>query len=86
MDMNLPIDATFSIEQYRIMFLYGRIPNNWNHVLNAFSENEWVRMLHDISIEFNGAKITQEYKENLQSRRAITDTTIKLQKFITNRD
>ena len=86
MDMNLPSNETFSIEQYRLMFLYGRKPNKWNNVLNAFSENEWVRMLHDISVEFNDGKITQEYKDNLESRRAITDTTIKLQTFITNHD
>lgn len=86
MDMNLPTNETFSIEQYRLMFLHGKKPIQWNNVLNAFSENEWVRMLHDISIEFDGAEITQEYKDNLKSRRAIIDTTIKLQKIITNRD
>ena len=86
MDMNLPTDETFSIEQYRLMFLYGRKPIKWNNVLNAFSENEWVRMLHDISIGFDDVQMTQEYKDNLKSRRAIIDTTIKLQKFITNHD
>lgn len=82
MDMNLPTNETFSIDQYRLMFLYGKKPIKWNNVLNAFSENEWVRMLHDISIGFDGAEIPQEYKDNLKSRRAIIDTTIKLQEII----
>lgn len=84
MDMNLPTDETFSTEQYRIMFLYGRKPIQWNNVLNAFSEDEWVRMLHDMSIQFDGVHVTQEYKDNVQARRAIVDTTIHLQTFLTN--
>jgi len=78
-DMNLPTCETFNSEQYRIMFLYGKIPTNWNNVLNAFSENDWVRMLHDISINFNNVNITQEYRDNIKSRKAITDSTLNLQ-------
>ena len=82
MDMNLSTKETFSAAQNRIMFLHGRKPIKWQNVLDAFSENEWVRMLHDISIGFDDVKITQEYRDNVASRRAITEPTLALQNVV----
>jgi hypothetical protein len=78
MDMNMRFDGVLSTEQHRIMYMYGKIDNNFDAILTAFKEDDWVRMLHQIS---HGHYLLAfpEYCELVSSRRAITKMTLQLQ-------
>lgn len=83
MDMNLPGTLSLTVEQNRILFMYGKIPTDWDEILYAFQENDWIRMLHAF---FNG-KITQipeEYRKNVLSRQCVTNKTFVIQSKIQN--
>jgi len=78
MDMNMRFDGVFSTEQNRVMYMYGKIDNNFDAILTAFEEDDWVRMLHQIS-RGDYLSIFPEYRKLVSSRRAITKMTLQLQ-------
>lgn len=77
-DMNMRFSDKLSTEQHRIMYMYGKIDTNFDVILNAFEEDDWVRMLHQISHGYY-LSMFSEYIELVSSRRAITKITIQLQ-------
>jgi hypothetical protein len=75
MDMNLgPLPSRRTADQLKIFYMYGRRPTDWQHVIAAFPEMDWVRCLHAF---FHGmtSEMPEPYRAHVQSRQAITKTT-----------
>jgi hypothetical protein len=75
MDMNLgPLPNRRTPDQLKIFYLYGRRPTDWQHVIAAFPETEWIRFLHAFYqyIEF---EVPEVYRTHVEGRQAITMTT-----------
>ena len=85
MDMNLsPLPLNLSPFHYRILYSYGRIPDEWNSVLNAFDDIEFVKALFQFFERGCTQMLTEEYKTNVLSRRAVTPETKSYAKRIQN--
>ena len=73
LDMNLsPLPPGLTPSHYRILYTYGRKPQQWKQVLTAFDDPNWVQALYHFFEKGNDEFLTDEYKNNLQTRRCIT--------------
>jgi len=80
-DMNMSFDDKLTAEQYRIMYVYGKLDDNLKAILSAFEEDDWVRMLYKLYNK-QEVPIVDEFAKNVASRRAITKITKRLQQTL----
>jgi len=78
MDMNMLFDGVLSTEQHQIMYMHGKIDHNFDAIISAFEDDEWVRMLHQIS-HGHYFSAFPDYIATVSARRAITPMTLELQ-------
>ena len=78
MDMNLGSTVKLSAEQNRILFLNGKVPDDWSQVLDSFEENEWIRMFFNLHCD-RTTQVPEEYKQNVLNCRAVTTRSVDLQ-------
>lgn len=84
MDMNLgPVPRHITHAQLKILYMYGRKPERWNDVLSVFEEDEWVRCLH-LFFERHSTSVLDLFIYNIQTRRAISPITIRMQRALEN--
>jgi hypothetical protein len=75
MDMNLgPLPEDTSAEKLHLFFMYGRKPERWQRVLDAFEEFSWIRTLHNF-FNHGSVDMPEIYKENIMARQCITEET-----------
>ena len=83
MDMNIgPAPRNISAKHYRVMYMYGKEPEEWSSVLQAFEEDSWVRFLHGYFKDESNENIPEEYRKNIISRQIITLTTQKIKESL----
>lgn len=79
MDMNLgPLPANRTLDQLKVFFVYGRKPQQWKYVIDAFEDVEWMKTLRAF---FQGERtsLKAEYIENVKQVQCITETTLDVQ-------
>ena len=85
MDMNLnPLPPNLSDFHFRILYGYGRVPDDWKRVLHAFDDINFVKGLFQFFENDSDKLLMDEYKENLKDRRSIMPKTIAYAKRIQN--
>ena len=78
LDMNLGPLPELSAEQRRIIYMHGRRPDDWKLVLDAFQESEkWPGKLFALH---SSDEVTEDMRVCLANRRAISQTSLDLQK------
>ena len=78
MDMNMPFEGPLSDDQLRIMYTHGKMASNFDRVLAIFQDDTWVRLLHNAVHACDNIK-DKEYIEKISTRRAVTNSTYRLQ-------
>lgn len=76
MDMNLgPLPDNLSPEQRRVFYLYGHVPEKWQHVIDSFRDAApaWPLLLYKFHFE---KRVPERMKPMIESRRAISLKTI----------
>lgn len=81
MDMNMPFKGPLTNDQLKIMYIHGKVADNFDRVLSVFQDEFWVRLLHNLKHGLHDIQ-DEEYIERLSSRQAITKNTLNLQQKI----
>lgn len=85
LDMNLnPLPPNLSDFHFRILYGYGRVPDDWKRVLHAFDNINFVNGLFEFFENDSADFLLEDYKENLKDRQSIMPQTIAYAKRIQN--
>mgnify|MGYP005624249193 FL=1 len=82
MDMNLgPLPADTTPEKLKLFYVYGREPQRWDLVMDAFDDFTWIRSLHRF-FKHDSTNVPDVYKDNVRTRQCVTKETRRIQDML----